>query len=143
MIKIVATKLHKATILAKANRESLILGLTLQIHGKPNRNLILDIISFALAHSQNSVCLLRIEQVGLFVDASKDEFKGIAIGAIIVAKVHAILNYKASIAAAFHVALIKLTSIFAILRAFAMLVYFILAVVNVMGGTFVQIVIVV
>jgi len=86
---------------------------------------------------------LCIEQVGLFVDASKDEFKGIAIGAIIVAKVHAILYYKASIAAAFHVALIKLTSIFAILRAFAMLVYFILAVVNVMGGTFVQIVIVV
>lgn len=85
------------------------------IHGAPYRHLVFDVRTLGLAHSQNTVSLLRVKKIRFFVDATKNKVKSIFIRYLMFAKVYLVVDNEAGVATPLHIPLIKLAPIIPVL----------------------------
>lgn len=90
---IIATNLKVATVFSKAEGKNLLLDNVSIKHGVENRSHIDIVITFS--HPEDSVCLLRIEQIGLILDASESVLELIKACVVVVPKMQLILHKKA------------------------------------------------
>lgn len=102
---IVATDLEVTAVLAKAEREHLLLDDVGFEHGVYYRlHVHIDV---ALGHSQDAIRGLRVEEVGLLLDTAEGELESVEARVICVTEMDLVLHHEALVHAAFTVALVK------------------------------------